>query len=276
MEQNKKNETLPEVATKTQTIKVKSMGAQLAESCLEHTGLEWRIFCGMKKIETLEVYLKTLNGGQGKTIDQLTEVEKKEAKNKWEMGEVLQVLEDLRASNINPLMKTVYFVKVGGKADYWLDYSFGIERAQNSNNFDGDENGIIIETKEGEILHRTGSWTTSNDKLIGGWAKVWRKDRKYPVIVEVGLSEFWNDNNPMWNKKAAYLINKCAINNAYKRAFPKECRNIGDKEIEPEIIDTTYTEVTTSNILQPVKPETKPEPAAEPEQKPEEKNPFEV
>jgi len=233
----------------------------LSAVSVETTGLEFRVFCGMKKIELSSDYLKRLNGGQGKTIEQLTAEEKRDYANKWEGFEVLQVLKDLKESGINPSLKSVYFVKIGGKADYWLDYSFGITRAQENETFDGDENGIIVEVN-GEILHRVGSWTTPTDKLIGGWCKVYRKDRKFPVIVEVGLGEFWNDANPMWNKKAAYLINKCAINHAYKRAYPKDCRNLNDSEVQT--IDVEYTDVTPTPVLQPVKPAQVP--TVEPEQ----------
>lgn len=49
-------------------------------------------------------------------------------------------------------------------------------------NYNGEQAGVIVETADGQIERREGCLVLENEQLLGGWAKVYRKDRLYPVL----------------------------------------------------------------------------------------------
>lgn len=94
-----------------------------------------------------------------------------------------------------------------------------LKRAEASKGFNGMESGVIVKGPEGGLLEREGDLTYDDEKLIGGWAKVFRKDRERPFYRRLKLATF-NTGRSRWEKDPAGMICKCAEADALRTAFP--------------------------------------------------------
>ena len=126
--------------------------------------------------------------------------------------------------NLNPFTKEVYFIKYGtNPAQVVVSKDAFMKRAEQNPNFDGFEAGIVVETQDGEIKQISGTIHSKNDTLLGGWAKVYRKDRKFPVEVDADFKAY-NTGKSMWAKMPALMIRKVALVSAMREAFSE---NVG-------------------------------------------------
>jgi phage recombination protein Bet len=134
----------------------------------------------------------------------------------------------------------VHFIKYG---DSPLTIVAGKEhftkKAESSPQFDGYQAGIIVKTTDG-YKELEGTFCI-DEELVGGWAKVWRKDRKEPFVQKVKLSAF-DTKKALWAKMPEVMIRKVALVNALREAFPGELGGLYDSsemaqagiDIDPE------------------------------------------
>lgn len=134
-------------------------------------------------------------------------------------------LETCRQYHLNPFTKEAYLIKYDNKDDsapasIVLGKSCYMAMAERHPAFDGFEAGVIVFAREtGEFAQREGSILYEGEELIGGWAKVYRKDRSRPNYEEVKFAEY-DQANSMWRKKPATMIRKVALVHALREAFP--------------------------------------------------------
>ena len=107
---------------------------------------------------------------------------------------------------LNPFMRQIYAVPRGGRLSIVIGYEVYLQRADQSEQADGHEIAF-----EGDIK--------SND--LRCTIKVYRKDRKFPYVKTVWFNEY-TQNNQMWNSKPRTMLEKVAIAQGYRMAFPKE------------------------------------------------------
>ncbi len=97
------------------------------------------------------------------------------------------------------------------------------KRSELNKDFDGLESGVIIMIDDGEDrpIFREGDFTLDGEKLLGGWAKVYRRDRSKPFYqaLKVGV---YDTQRSRWNTDKAGMIVKCAEAGAYRAAFPTQ------------------------------------------------------
>ena len=93
-----------------------------------------------------------------------------------------------------------------------------MKRADKHPHFDGIESGVIVQ-KGDHIENRVGTLVLDGEKLVGGWARVARNDRKIDICPTVSMDEF-NSGRGLWQKMPGVMIEKCAIVTALRRAFP--------------------------------------------------------
>ena len=130
-----------------------------------------------------------------------------------------------KARNLNPFTKEAYLLKYGqGAATMVVGKDAFTRRAEDNQQFDGFEAGIITEYEiEGKIHvnEHEGTFIRSDEKLVGGWAKVYRKDHTYPVTARVSMKEY-DTGKSSWAKMPATMIRKVALVQALRESFPSD------------------------------------------------------
>ncbi|MEC1562524.1 phage recombination protein Bet [Bacillus haynesii] len=136
-----------------------------------------------------------------------------------------------RYQKLNPFLNEAYLVKFkGSPAQMIVGKEAFMKRAENNEQFQGFEAGIIVE-RNGEMVDIEGAIKLPNDKLIGGWAKVYRADRQGPISIRISLEEF-SKGQSTWKTMPLNMIRKTAIVNALREAFPNSLGNLYTEEEE--------------------------------------------
>lgn len=134
------------------------------------------------------------------------------------------------SENLNPFKRECWLVK------YTKDQPAAIiiateaftKAAENSPEFDGYEAGIILkpidpkdkpEFREGSFL-----MDDEGDRLAGGWARVFRKDRSRPFYSAVNIKECikytrYGKPTRFWEEMPATMIRKVALSRALRECF---------------------------------------------------------
>lgn len=133
--------------------------------------------------------------------------------------EIVMFMNLCKFQKLNPFLNEAYLVKFGGSpAQIITSKEAFMKRAEANEHYAGLEAGIIVE-REGQIVNIEGAVKLPSDKLIGGWAKVFRGDRKVPTTVQISFSEF-SKGQATWKQMPMNMIRKTAIVNAMREAFP--------------------------------------------------------
>lgn len=171
-----------------------------------------------------------------------------------------------RGQRLNPFLKEIYLIKFGQQpATFVVSKEAFLKRAEANPQYDGSESGIIVLNKDGEIIERKGGFfLKDSEQVVGGWAKVYRKDRKYPSDVQVTFEEYAGRTkdgnlNSNWANRPATMIKKVALVQALREAFPNDLNNLYTEEeqgdIQMPMVDTTPIEQpkpVQQNFQQPV------------------------
>lgn len=160
-------------------------------------------------------------------------------------------LETCKQYRLNPFTKEAYLIHYDNNSEdtpstIVLGKNCYMQMAERHPAFDGFEAGIIVlDTEAGQLDHREGSIVYEGEELLGGWAKVYRKDRTRPSYEEVKLAEY-DTGKSLWKGKKATMIRKVALVHALREAFPSTFGSLYDesevrvdaestaREVEPE------------------------------------------
>ncbi len=152
---------------------------------------------------------------------------------------------------INPFLNEAYLVKYnnnrGGEANATIvvGKEAYIKRAEGNENYDGFRAGIIV--KRGEhILELEGAFKLPTDVLLGGWAEVYRSDRKHVFVEKVSLEDY-DKNRSTWSQIKCSMIRKVALNHALREAFPAQLGSIYTRE-ELNIEDVDFEDVHEAKV----------------------------
>ncbi|MER2175699.1 MAG: phage recombination protein Bet [Carnobacterium sp.] len=144
--------------------------------------------------------------------------------------EIVMFMQLCKFQKLNPFLNEAYLIKFGNQpAQIIVSKEAFMKRAETHSQYNGLEAGIIVERKD-ELIEVEGAVKLKSDVLIGGWAKVYRKDRERPISVRLSLSEF-SKNQATWKDMPLNMIRKTAIVNALREAFPD---NVGALYTEEE------------------------------------------
>lgn len=175
--------------------------------------------------------------------------------------EAMIFLKLCQARDINPFLKEAYLIKYkpSEPASMVVARDYFTRKADEFPQYDGCEAGIIIKKEDGSFERREGTFMVLPEELVGGWCKVYRKDRSKPHIVEVTLKEYQQRKsdgtlNRFWNDKTgkpATMIRKVAISQCHREAFPGKFSGMYDSSeiaggmeaLEESIIEASYQEV---------------------------------
>ena len=136
-----------------------------------------------------------------------------------------------RYQKINPFLNEAYLIKFGNDVQIVAGKELFMKRAERNPQYLGFEAGIIILTKDGKVEKREGTFIIkeNGEKTVGGWAKVYRKDREKPIVSEVSFSEY-NKGTATWNSKPTTMIRKVALVQALREAFPDSLGGLYDED----------------------------------------------
>lgn len=142
--------------------------------------------------------------------------------------EVAMYVQLCKAQQLNPFLKEAYLIKYSNStpASIVVSKDAFTKRAEAHPQYDGMKSGIIVMSKDGKITEREGAFHLPNENVVGGWARVYRKDKKNDTYDSVAYEEYavkdGNGNiNTMWRTKPGTMIQKVAEVHALRKAFPE-------------------------------------------------------
>lgn len=118
-----------------------------------------------------------------------------------------------------------------------------LKRAEEHPKYAGMESGIIVVRGE-EVVELPGDFHNGDDVLVGGWAKVYRRDRDIPTYRRLKLAVF-NTGRSRWNKDPAGMIVKCAEADALRSSFPN---TLGGMFSEGELDDRPVVQTPQQRV----------------------------
>ena len=194
---------------------------------------------------TKGAYLTDLQQLDGETLRNF--VDPKHQASPQELQTLLAIVKN---RNLNPFTKEVYFIKYGNNpAQIVVSKDAFMKRAEQNQNYDGFESGVIYEDEKGELKTKKGVILPRKSTLIGGWCEVYRKDRSRPVYREVELSAY-NTHKNWWQKAPGQMIEKVAIVAAVRDAFSE---NVGGLYTADETEQAAPIDVTPRETQEDVK-----------------------
>lgn len=164
-------------------------------------------------------------------------------------------LETCKQYHLNPFTKEAYLIHYDNKNEsaastIVLGKNCYLQIAERHPAYDGFEAGVIVLTAEGQLLNREGSIVYDGDggeTLLGGWAKVYRKDRTRASYEEVKLSEY-DTGKSLWSGKKATMIRKVALVHALREAFPSTFGALYDESEVRVDAESTAREVPPEDL----------------------------
>lgn len=192
-------------------------------------------------------------------------------------GEVMMFMSLCRFQHLNPFLKEAYLIKYGSNdpATIVTGKDVFTKRAEANPNYKGKKAGIIVQKEDGTVEEREGTMVLPSEKLVGGWARVFIKDKE-PEYQSVSFDEYAGRKkdgtlNSQWAKKPATMIRKVAVVQALREAFPdrfqglyaqEEMATVNDvgqdieKYVESEIVENANTvDFPEDEVVVDVEPE---------------------
>ncbi len=209
--------------------------------------------CGSEKVRLSPSIIRNyLVSGNGSVTDQ----------------EVVMFLNLCRFQHLNPFLREAYLIKFGNSpATMVTGKEVFTKRAKRNPSYRGFEAGIIVLNEQGEVVNRVGTFKLDNEKLVGGWAKVYIEGFTVPTEITVSLDEYIGTKgngeiNAQWSKKPATMIRKVAMVQALREAFPDDFQGMySQEEVDiPVDLETEPVEAPTED-----EPQQNPTPEKEPE-----------
>lgn len=177
--------------------------------------------------------------------------------------EVMMFLTLCKYQHLNPFLREAYLVKYGNNpATIVTGKDTFTKRAERNEKYKGKAAGIIIQKKDGTIEYRDGTLRLPDETIVGGWAKIFIKDRE-PEMTTVSFDEYVGRKkdgtiNGQWASKPATMIRKVAVVQALREAFPEDFGGLyAPEEVEPEVSEK-LPEVETPVVVEEAKVVEKP------------------
>lgn len=163
-----------------------------------------------------------------------------------------------KVRKLNPFLREAYLIKYkdGTPAQLVVGKDAILKRAVLNPNYDGMECGIIVQKEDGSIEERQGTFKLGTEQLVGGWARVFRKDWTHPTYSSVSFNEVAqrkNDGslNSNWSTKGATMVEKVAKVRALRETFVEDLAGMYEaEEIQQDIPQQEPIEVQADVIEQ--------------------------
>jgi len=169
------------------------------------------------------------------------------------MKEVMSYIKLCEFNRLNPYLKEAYIIKWASskQAKVFVGKDVFFKRADKYPEYDGMESGLyVIPYGASDFIERPDSFYVfngddeKNDRIVGAYAKVYRKDRKFPTYCAISYGQHalyknpdtgtW-EQNKTWARMPASMASKVAKVRALREAFPN---NFSGMYIAEEIMDS--------------------------------------
>lgn len=131
-----------------------------------------------------------------------------------------------KVRKLNPFLNEAYLIKYSenNPAQLVVGKDAILKRAILNPQYDGMESGIIVVDENGNVIERPGTFKLDSETLVGGWAKVYLKNRQHPSYVSVSFNEVAQRKgdgtlNSNWTGKPGTMVEKVAKVRALREAF---------------------------------------------------------
>ena len=142
-----------------------------------------------------------------------------------------------KVRKLNPFLREAYLIKykAGTPAQLVVGKDAILKRAVLNPNYDGIESGIIVQKADGTVEERQGTFRLGDEQLVGGWARVYRKDWSHPTYSSVSFNEVAQKTgqgqlNSNWNSKGATMVEKVAKVRALRETFVEDLAGMYEAE----------------------------------------------
>lgn len=164
--------------------------------------------------------------------------------------EVMMFLTLCKYQHLNPFLREAYLIKYGtSPATIVTGKDTFTKRAAKNPNYKGKEAGVIVINLKGEIEHREGTFVLKDEQIVGGWARIFAKDRE-PELYTVSFDEYAGRKkdgtlNSQWATKPATMIRKVAVVQGLRECFPEDFEGL----YSPEEMSTANMSVDVNEIV---------------------------
>lgn len=141
--------------------------------------------------------------------------------------EAYTFLQICRTEELNPFVREAYLIKykAGEPASYVVNYLVFMKRAERHPSYKAYTSGIIVVNAAKQVEHRRGAFYLPGEQIVGGWCEVERSDRAAPIYAAVSFEEYVGRKqdgtmNKQWASKPGTMIQKVAVGQAHRQAFP--------------------------------------------------------
>ncbi len=137
--------------------------------------------------------------------------------------EVIMFMKLCEHQGLNPFLGEAFLVKYSesNPAQIVVGKNALEKRAYRNQRFRGIVGGIIVVRTDSVIDYRVGEFYLPEERLVGGWAKVFVDGYTNPIESSVSMAEY-NQGKSVWSQKPATMIHKVAKVHALREAFPEE------------------------------------------------------
>ena len=161
--------------------------------------------------------------------------------------ELVFFMNTCKMQKLNPLASgEVYCIKFGSDpAQMVIGKDAYLRRAFSNPDYLYKEDGITV-LRGKQIVQKEGCCLYPGEKLIGGWCKVYfmRNGKERTAYKEVSLEEY-NKGQANWKTKPATMIDKVAVSQCVRDAFPKDYEGLysEDEMVASGAIPVNFREV---------------------------------
>jgi len=139
-------------------------------------------------------------------------------------ADIIKFMMLCKARGLNPWVGDAYLVGYdatnGPEFSLITSVSALMKRAEANPAFDGIESGVVVAVDR-VITERQGDLVLAGERLVGSWAKCYRKDRRVPFYDALNLSTY-DKGYSQWKKDQSGMIVKCAEASVLRKAFPSQ------------------------------------------------------
>lgn len=169
--------------------------------------------------------------------------------------EIVFFMNTCKMQKLNPLVAgEVYCIKFGNEpAQMVVGKGAYLRRAFEHPDYLCKEDGIVV-VRGKDVIQKEGCCLYPGETLLGGWCRVHfiRNSKERTAFKEVQLAEY-DKGQANWKTKPATMINKVAISQCVREAFPKDYEGLYSEEemIASGAIPANYTIVSeTGEVIE--------------------------